>query len=367
MNDNIVLVIPSLNPNEKFAAVVRGFLEQGFPYIVLVNDGSDEEHVHFFDEFRNRGEELTVLDHEVNKGKGRAMKTAFAYCIEHFPGKNVITVDGDGQHLPEDVTKVAQAFTDHPNDLILGVRDFSAGDVPFRSKMGNNLTKAIFRVLCRIRISDTQTGLRGYPAALLPTMLTIRGERYEYETEMLMSLRHDHKISFTEVPIQTVYEDNNSVSHFHPIRDSWRIYKLIFAFLFKRLFRLLKFSASSLIAAGIDWIIFTLVNLFFANSLPDGTRYLAAVVSGKLISSLVNFTLNRKVVFRSDQPVKKVLLRYYCLWAVQTALSYGLIWLITSLLHTEGLQDSIVKPIVDIILFFASYKIQKNLIFKSDK
>ena len=85
--------------------------------------------------------------------------------------------------------------------------------------MGNHLTRLIFHFFSGHQVSDTQTGLRAFPSAPLPDLLALPGERYEYEMTVLAHLcRYGN--SPIEVPISTIYIDNNRSSHFNPTRDS---------------------------------------------------------------------------------------------------------------------------------------------------
>jgi hypothetical protein len=139
----------------------------------------------------------------------------------------VITVDGDGQHAPEDIVRCGQELLHYNNQrVILGCRDFSQDDVPFKSRYGNNITRFAFLALCGIKISDTQTGLRAIPAEFLKAMVEYKGERFEYETNMLLQMKNQ-VIPFSEVKIATIYLDENASTHFHPFRDSFKIYKII--------------------------------------------------------------------------------------------------------------------------------------------
>ena len=228
---NVTIIVPSLDPDEKLCKVVDGLLKEGFRDIVLVNDGSHIDHLGPFEEAAKHPE-VTVLTHEVNRGKGRAMKTAFAWCMEHRPDiDGVVTVDGDNQHLPQDVRRCAEAMAADPGKIWLGVRDFSLEHVPWRSRFGNNLTRGILRLACGVDVRDTQTGLRAIPARDLGAMCRIEGERYEYETQMLLSARREG-IGIGEVVIETVYINENETSHFNPLKDSWKIYKIIFRHMF---------------------------------------------------------------------------------------------------------------------------------------
>lgn len=229
----ITAIVPSLDPDEKLMQVVKGLLSEGFDDIVLVNDGSHSDHVQpFLDAAELPG--VTVLTHEVNKGKGRAMKTAFAWCIEHRPDiDGVVTVDGDNQHRAKDVRACCDALLRDPDKLWLGVRDFSQEHVPLRSRFGNTITRGFMKLACGVSVSDTQTGLRCVSAKYLPFLCHVEGERYEYETQMLLSARREG-LGIGEVIIDTVYIDENQTSHFNTLRDSWKIYRIIFRHIFTR-------------------------------------------------------------------------------------------------------------------------------------
>lgn len=217
MIGNVVPVVPAYDPGEgRLIALVRR-LRGDFTHIVVVDDGSTRGCT-AFDEV---GSEVdVVLRHSANRGKGAALKTAFAWVREHLPDAvGVVTVDCDGQHAPEDVLRVAEELVRAPDGgLVLGVRSFGRG-VPFRSRFGNLWTRGLFRFLTGLAVSDTQTGLRGIPASLLPRVLSIPGDRYEYEIRMLADARR-HPVPPREVPIRTIYLDGNSASHYRPLRDT---------------------------------------------------------------------------------------------------------------------------------------------------
>lgn len=351
----VTVILPSYNPDEKLMLVVKGLVEKGFDDIVIVNDGSDEAHREPFLE-AVKYPQVTLLNHEVNKGKGRALKTAFTYCMENRPDiTGVVTVDGDNQHLPEDIWACAEEMERKKHTLILGVRDFSGDDVPKKSKYGNNLTKFVFRAFCGLKISDTQTGLRAIPTEYLETMTEVSGERYEYETQMLLILKKSH-IPYSEVKITTVYIEENATSHFHPIRDSLKIYRVIF-----------KFLLSSGLSFLIDYGIFTLLVCLIADNMNRGERLLIATLTARVISSICNYTMNRKTVFKSKASVKGSLARYYLLCICQTAASYGLVYLLTGLISVQGFLESLVKIVVDVVLFLLSFQIQKRWVFRDTK
>ena len=166
---SVTVLIPAYNPDEKLSRLLDELLPL-FGDVVVVNDGSTVGQ-DVFDDVRARG--LPVLVHDVNRGKGAALKTGFAWIMANRPDcVAVVTADADGQHRPADIARVAEASVAHPRGLTLGVRAFT-GKVPLRSRFGNWWTRQVFFVMTRLRVADTQTGLRGIPAALLPRMLEL--------------------------------------------------------------------------------------------------------------------------------------------------------------------------------------------------
>ena len=228
-----VIILPSLNPNEKFDRVLDGLLEAGFQKIVIIDDGSDAEHKPHFERAKQFSA-CSVLCHEANKGKGRALKDGMLKVLQDIPdAAGVITIDGDGQHLTKDIIACGnRMLTDHKT-VVLGCRDFDLPGVPARSVAGNKTTSRLFRLVYGIRLSDTQTDLRAIPMRYLSRFSAIEGERFEYETNMLLEMKR-WNIPFSEQRIETVYEDDNSGSHYDTVKDSWRIFKIMFRSLMHR-------------------------------------------------------------------------------------------------------------------------------------
>ena len=221
--EQCAVIIPALNPPIHLIDYVKTLQGKGATRIVVVNDGSRAECVDVFKEISSYNG-CTVLTHQTNKGKGRALKTGFAYCLEQFDDVlGVITADADGQHAAEDVGKVTDALTTH-DGIVLGVRDFSEPHVPVKSYIGNRMTRYIFQLLSGQKLKDTQTGLRGISIKELPWMLKLKGERYEYEMNMLIHAIRTN-VEIVEVPIQTLYFKGNSESHYRAVRDSLKILK----------------------------------------------------------------------------------------------------------------------------------------------
>lgn len=357
----ISVVLPSLDPDEKLLAVVDGLLEYGFSDIILVNDGSKPENLHYF-ETAAEHPQVRLLHHPVNRGKGAALKTAFTWFLENRPdAAGVVTVDGDNQHHPAD-TRACALHMLETGRLTLGVRDFSLPDVPARSRAGNRITSAVFKIFVGMTISDTQTGLRAISRKDLELLNTVRGDRFEYETNMLLAMK-DHGIPFDEVKIRTVYIEENKSSHFHPIRDSWRIYKLILA----RFFRYLASSLGSFIIdislyASLSWLL---------HSLLTGTVLTAVSTAGaRIVSSLFNFFVNKKLVFNSTSSTGKAMLRYYALAIPIALVQFCLTDGVYHLFHIAEVQTflrTVIYTIVMTVLFVASYLIQQRWVFATKR
>jgi glycosyltransferase involved in cell wall biosynthesis len=334
---HIAILIPAWQPEVTLLALVDELVPYGFGAMVVVDDGSHAASQPIFaalDPAR-----VTLVRHAVNLGKGRALKSGFNALLTGFPQiTGVVTADADGQHTAADIVRVAMKLAETAQP-VLGARGFDR-DVPFRSRFGNTLTRYIFGFVTGAKLGDTQTGLRGLPTSLLPELMRLDGERYEYEMTMLAHLCREGRKP-VEVPIATVYIDSNRGSHFDPLRDSMRIY-----------FVLARFYFSSIVAAAIDLIGFSLT---FA-----ATHNLVLSVAVGRLSSLVNFALNRRFVFHSRQSVADALLRYYLLAAAIAGLSYLLLRSITT--HTPA-NVYATKVAVDILLSLVSFSVQRTFVF----
>lgn len=351
--DKICIVIPSLDPDEKLQKTVDGLREAGFSHFVLVDDGSHASHRKYFPKACEENG-IMIRYHRQNHGKGAALRTAFKYILGNCPDiEGVITVDGDGQHAPKDVAACAEALMKNPENAVLGCRDFSLPNVPPRSRFGNRTTSLVFKVLCGMNISDTQTGLRAFPVSMLPLLMTVKGDRFEYETNMLVKFKQC-KIDITEVKISTLYIEENKSSHFRTIRDSVRVYGFF-----------LGFVASSLFSCLVDAVIFYLFCKLFTSSFGAMTITYATVVA-RIISSFTNFTINRHRVFNSNRHIGKTLGRYYTLAIPQMFASAGLVSLLSKLLRGSHFGNTLIKMLVDTTIFFISYRIQQGWVFAED-
>lgn len=353
----IPIIIPAYEPDDRFIKVLKDLVDAELSPIIVVNDGSGPEYDSIFLEVKRIiKHEGLVLNHDCNRGKGRALKTAFEYVINQYPDAiGVVTADSDGQHTVECIKKVQLELENNPNSLILGVRDFSSENVPWKSRFGNELTEKVFSYVAGVHITDTQTGLRGIPYEFLKELLDVKGERFEFETRMLLVAANRYTIK--EVVIETVYDSKeNHQTHFNPIKDSIKIYKILGE-------QFLKFIFSSVSSCLIDIALFALLCHIFRNN--DSHFYLIlSTVLARVISATYNYIINYVIVFRSKESKAKSAIKYIILACIQMLASAALVTLFCWIF--KGLYEVIIKVFVDTFLFFVSYYIQRKIVFKSN-
>lgn len=333
-----VVLIPAYKPDDRLVALTGELRDKGLD-VLLVDDGGGETFAPVFERCRALGAQVAV--HAVNLGKGRALKTGINAALLAWPDlTSIVTADADGQHTVSDILRLIDAVESHPDVLVLGSREFT-GDVPFKSRWGNRITRAVYALASGVHVGDTQTGLRALPRRSLEAMMRIDGERYEYEMNVLLKLR-DMNLGVFEVPIETIYIDDNAGSHFNPVRDALRIYMVIFKYLF-----------SSVVSFVLDYALYWLCLGRF------GLTPLLSYALARLVSSQVNYHLNKHMVF-SGRGGKHSMAKYYALAVVQGLLGAGLVQLIPTLLPISA---AVVKIPVDIVLFAVSYLIQRDFVF----
>ena len=336
-------LIPSYQPDERLVGLVAQVRAQGLEPVV-VDDGSGEEYRACFDRVRAHA---TVIGSARNRGKGQALKRGLALVQQRAAaGDIVVTMDADGQHALDDVLRCVVEARAHPDALVLGCRSFDGAGVPLRSRMGNKVTRGIYRLASGVRLSDTQTGLRAFSARLIPFLLQVEGARYEYEMNVLLSCPQQG-IALREVPIQTIYEGGNACSHFRPLRDSARIYGGI-----------LGFAASSLASFGIDYLLFWLLSGLCASLGSWGVAL--ANVGARLVSATANFLINRRLVFRSRESLYTTAVRY-ALLAMSILLGNTCLMV---LLTSAGVPARVAKLTVELLFFVASWVLQSRVVFQ---
>ena len=333
------VLIPAYQPDARLPRLILE-LHRADPStkIVVVDDGSGQKFSDIFEASATAG--AHVISYEHNRGKGYALREGFTW-IRDVAGDSqecVVTADADGQHTLNDIFRVGRTCTD-TGKSVLGVREF-VGHVPARSRIGNTATSALFWLATGWKLKDTQTGLRAFPVALLPALLEVQGDRYEYELRVLLHLaKFRHPV--TQIPIETIYEAGNPTSHFRPLQDSARIWA-----------PLLKFAASSGVATIIDYVLVLALNAL------TGALFFPVVVA-RMVSASVNFAMNRRVFEATGVPLRRSALRYAALAIAVVAGSYTMLAVLTGI----GMPLWIAKIIADTTMYLVSYSAQSRYVF----
>lgn len=330
-----IALIPSYEPDENLLKLLKELKDNNFTCIV-VNDGSDTKYNTIF---KKAEKYAYVISYGINMGKGYALKKGLSYIKENYDKYIIVTLDSDGQHKVSDAINLVKEAKNNLDTLILGKR-IRSNKTPIRSRIGNAITKIVFKLNTNLDIYDTQTGLRAYSYKLIDYMLSINGNRYEYEMNQLLSLK-DNNIKYKEIEIETIYINNNKGSHFNTIKDSYKIYKEI-----------IKYSLSSFVSFLFDYLLYIIFILLFNNAIVSN-------ILSRILSSTLNYNINKTYVFKSKN---KSLISYFALASIILILNT----LFLSLLTYININVYIAKIIVELVLFSLSYIIQKKIIFKKE-
>ena len=342
---NVIVLIPAYEPGARLGPLIAELLDSDPDIeVVVVDDGSGPGFAEAFERVQALG--ATVLRHDVNRGKGAALKTGLDHVLTAHPGDDVVTADADGQHTVHDILRVARAMREDADagtpTLVLGCRSFT-GRVPARSRAGNALARGMFRLAAGWSLTDTQTGLRGIPSDLLAWVRVQRGERFEFEQNVLLRCRRDG-VPTRELPIETVYLEGNASSHFRPVVDSLRV-----------ALPLVLFAGSSLLAFALDTVALLILNAVTGLLVPS-------IVAARVLSASVNFAVNRRMVFRRSgrRGTPGEALRYTLL--AVALLASNVVWI--EALTGVGIPLIAAKIATEAVLFVTSYGAQRSFVFR---
>lgn len=343
-----VIIIPAYKPTDRLTLLVDEIRYLNSEEVVVIDDGSKEEFASLFRGLEEKG--CHVLHHSENLGKGAAIKSGILFAQNHFKSyTGYVTCDADGQHLAEDIIAVSATLETNPNSIILGLRDLHQSGVPFKSRFGNRFSSLYFKLITGVSCADTQTGLRGIPKSLTQLALGIMENRYDFEMTFLIRSIQE-KVPMIQVSIATVYEDNNRSSHFRPIVDSIKIYK-----------EPLKFLLASITCAILDLAMFSIIISVLNNNIL--VLVSIATISARIISGILNFVLNRIWSFQNFNSLKPQFLKYFVLYIMILLSSIFFV----SLFSFLPIHLTIIKIIVDGLLFIVSFIVQKNWVFQSQR
>lgn len=217
-----VVLIPAYKPDQRLIVLVEQLKHKGFACLV-VDDGSGEDYRSIFEQVKAYAKVIHLPE---NTGKGAALKYGMAALLEHFPAcRHFTTADADGQHTVEDIVRInSEPYASA--SLVLSTRDLS-GDIPPRSRFGNDLSRWVYALLTGHYLMDNQSGLRRFDVSHIGWLLRVEGSKYDYEMNVLYHA-DKQRIPIATMPIDAIYIDGNQSSHFNPVLDTVRIYKRLF-------------------------------------------------------------------------------------------------------------------------------------------
>ena len=336
----VLALIPVYTPSEQLVCLVRELAVRDFGAVIVVNDGSAQEGDHFFREIVEIAK-VRLLRHAANLGKGAALKTGLNHVYRNFAdATGVVVVDADGQHLPADAARLARILEKHRESLVIGVRAFD-GSTPLRCRFGNAFTRTVFRMLTGEKLSDTQSGLRGIPQSMIPMLLKLSANGYQFEQDMLLACKYTGR-QIIEEPVSTIYLEGNKSSHFNPIIDSMKIYFVLF-----------RFTLAALLSVAIDCTVF-----IFAFKLSACIA--ASQTTARLVSMGFTYSLVQGAVFYSGQKTATTFPKYLALVLVSGLVSYLLIVGLLRFLHVPVIGA---KILAESVVLLANFTIQRDFIF----
>ena len=199
MLTNVFIVIPAYNEATVIGRVLTDLRRSGYYNIIVVDDGSADETCQ---EARNSG--VTALRHKINRGKGAAVKTGVA-AANLLGADVVVTMDGDGQHCPNDIATLIQPIQDDKVDVVLGTRLLDQAGMPRLKIIANKVGNYITWLFYGIKVSDSQSGFRAYSKYAVSKIDT-KADKYEYDSKVIREI-NNNRLSFVEVPIKVLYTD----------------------------------------------------------------------------------------------------------------------------------------------------------------
>lgn len=230
--DRIAVIIPAYRPSSLHLIVlVHRLIVYSCNYIVIVDDGSGPDYAQTFSDLLQL-DQVIVLRHMVNRGKGAALKTGMCHVLKQPEGFiGVVTCDADGQHDANDAKRLAYEFSrSSDNGLWIGAR-INPRKVPYWRNVGHRIVRHMVYLLLGRALWDSQCGLRVIPRLLMERMVQMEANGFEFETAMLFEA-HRMSIQIYQLPIKTIYF--NGGSHFKGIRDSLRIFRVILRYAFSK-------------------------------------------------------------------------------------------------------------------------------------
>lgn len=349
----IPILIPAYRPDNSLIRLVRELESMDFCNIVIVDDGSGSEYQRIFDQAQNNYG-CRILHHAQNLGKGHAIKTGFNDILIRQKGiTGCVTTDCNGSFKGVDIRRMADSLLEHPSDLSLGKRVLEGSpDYDKKCRVGYTVLRLSFKYLVGIGVDDSQCFLRGIPVSYMKKLMNVTGEGYEYDTKMLTSCK-EFQVKVRQVDLETVYTKRRNVYKYRTIKDNVPIYLTFASYIF-----------TSVVATIVDLMLFQILKGLFNNiHVLENTAMYIPISTGlaRTVSAFVNYRLNFRLVFQKKSNSLRTLRRWILLVIVQAAMSATAVTLIHTMI---GGSEILIKIPVDFCLFFFSYYVARDVVYK---
>ena len=346
MKDTVV-IIPVSSPNEKLPTYISSFTERGYK-VILVCDGCKPDNVPHIDD------NCIVLRYSVKQGVGRAIKEGINYILTCLPEcRCAVIADESCAYTYADAEKCTESALGQTGSLVLGARKLTRASVPLKARFINGSMKLLLRLLCGISITDTSTSLRAFSRSLMSEILGIQGEDSDFLINMLLYAKLK-SIPIKEIPIETEYCPSKKRPF---MQNLAKLLNIFFVFI--------KFMITSLSSFAVDLLAFTLFVSIFKKFIDSPQYYiLYSTILSRVLSAFLNFSLNKYTVFKKEGKALKTFLKYAALCSVQLLASSTLVFVVYENIFAGSVSESIIKIFVDAVLFFVSFQVQREWVFK---
>lgn len=342
----MVVLIPAIKITDGLVSFVQDLKNQHFTNILIfTNEEEKNEHYNVLVDDCDAG--IFTYKKDSNQLKERV-----DVILEEYPhAEAAIVADAMGLYSVQDVEIIAQALANAPDEVIIGQRRLDRSADAKKPSIGNRLFEAVFHQLEEKIATESHTSLRAFSTENLKAMLEgIEADDAHSNNPFLVAKKIG--ISFKVVPIYTDAQKSDERTYTSRIIDLVKVYKTFF-----------KFTASSLFSTVIDLGLFTILIYVFRSLFPTGYIMVSTIIA-RIVSVVVNYTINNKLVFKRKKQKRGAFIRYVSL-AIAEMFGSGL--LVTFLVENFIRYETLTKVAVDGSLFFVGFLIQRKFVFTDDE
>lgn len=347
----MIVVIPAYQPDTRLVDLIKQLREKTAYPIVVVDDGSSSGCAEVFREIEQT---CTVLRHSLHMGRGRAIKTALTYAVTAYPQEpGIVVAEADGSFTVSQILEVSDTFREHPEAFVIGARRYRDKG-PLRCRLSDTLFRYVFAFAGGAKLWDARSGLRAFSLSRVPELLDCSGDGAEYDVSVLLDCRQNH-VPILEVPLDTVRSDPRPGDH--SLRQFIRVYSALF-----------KYTGVAILSFLVDYLLFRLFYIILSGTNFSALVGISAVrignVAARVLSSTLNFTLNRQLVFKDKGNLLVSALKYYAVVVFILLINTCLLMFLNEIC---GIPAEIAKLITEAVLFTASLLLQRVFVFRGKK